>query len=232
MADLTVATANCHNERAAVDALPKVDVLLLSEVHRRSRDLIAKRGYTYLTGYATSPSREVGILVSKRAKRLRIRGYWHEFLSAALPRYKSVGKERWGHVALVQLADGTRVACIALHPVAGPQALAGNDPGHRLVMAYASAMRWLEQTIAYHRKRGHEVVVGADIQMREGTERPWSPHPIFRENDMTWLWDGIDVLAWTSGLEPERRPVVNRGFPSDHPLIRANLNSRRNRKKK
>src|SRR5687768_16875790 len=113
MPDLVVVSANLHNEVEAVEVLPRADVLMLAEVSHRGRELVGLDGYTYLTGALPGPSREVGILVSKRVKRLRLRGYWYEFASAAAARFKRVGKERWGHVALVELADKTRVAGIA-----------------------------------------------------------------------------------------------------------------------
>lgn len=231
MADLVVASANCHNNRAAIEAIPGLvaDVVCVYEVHRRGRELVGLPGYTYLTGSMPGPSREVGILVSKRVKRLRLRGYLNQFISAAATRFKSVGKERWGHVALVKVAD-TRVAVIALHPVAGPDVLSGFDPNHLLVRRYASAMRWLERTVADHIGRGCEVVVASDIQMFETWDRPWSPHAIFREHDMAWFWDRIDVAAWTPGLTAVTARA-RADFPSDHPALRVALNLNHNRRK-
>lgn len=232
MADLRVVAANLHNEVAAVAALAamRFDVALVSEAHRRGRELVAVKGYRYLTGSTFGPSREVGILVSKRVKRLTLRGYWHEFASAATRRFKRVGKERWGHVALIQLPDKTRVACIAVHPVAGPKVLASFDPEHTLAKRYAAHMRWLEQAVAYHRSRRHEVVIGGDVNMRETWERPWSPHAIFNEHRMRWFWDGLDCIAWTPGLSAVLNRA-NRDFPSDHPALRVDL-VRVNRKRK
>lgn len=231
MADLVVGSANCHNNVAAIEAIDSLvaDVVCVYEVSHRGRELVGLPGYTYLTGSMPGPSREVGILVSKRVTRLRLRGYVNQFLSAAAARFKSVGKERWGHAALVKVAD-TRVAVIALHPVAGPDVLSGFDPNHLLVRRYASAMRWLERTVTHYTDRGCQVVVCSDIQMFESWDRPWSPHAIFREHDMAWLWDRIDVIAWTPGLDAITKRARD-DFPSDHPALRVALNVNRNRRK-
>lgn len=224
MADLVVRAANLHNQRdAARRALTgRPDVVLVSEAQKVHDALAGARGYRYLTGALPGPSREVGILVTKRTKRLRLRGHVYAFLSAAARKFKRVGKERWGQVALVKVG-GRKVAIIALHPVAGPSVLAGFDPNHLLVRRYASAMRWLEQTARFYARRGCEVVIGGDLNMRESWDRPWSPHAVLREHHMETYWHGIDLIAWTPGLTRAGEPFA-RDIGSDHPALTVALN--------
>lgn len=230
MPDLTILAANCHNNRPAVaylrrrsraDALEHYDVGLVSEAHRRTRTLRTFPGHDYRTGHHPGPSQETGILVGRNLTEL---GHASEFLSPAAPQFPSVGKERWGQWVAVEYG-GTEIAFVVYHPVAGPDALHGKNPDHPLVKRYLAATQWLDATVAYHVTRGREVVVGADCQVGERLNRLWSPRHVFANHDMDWLWEGIDVLAWTSGLGvagKEARRVVH-DFPSDHPLLKVRL---------
>lgn len=230
MPDLTCLSANVHNSPAAVARLDglRFDVGLLCEVNHVGRELVGIGGYRYLTGILPGPSRETGILLTRRLRRLVLRGFTTRFLSPAAPKFKAVGKERWGQVALVDV-DGVAVACITLHPVAGPAALSGNDPSHRLVRLYAKAMRWLEAEVSAHVAAGHEVILGSDIQMFEGWDRPWSPRHIFAEHRMATYWQRIDVIAWTPGLVRVKASTHDIG--SDHPALRVAFDVKPNRRK-
>ena len=227
---MKLVSANLHNEPRAVSWLRRrshpnhpehYDVAMVSEAHKRHRALTHLPGHQYLTGPTRGPSREVGILLSRS---LPLLGHGYQFLSPAAPKFARVGKERWGQVALTEYGD-TPIAVVALHPVAGPKALHGDDPDHPLVERYAEAMRWLEATIVSHTDQGHEVIAGGDLQMKERARPLWSPRHIFANHNMRWLWEGIDVLAWTRGLElagPTKTRVI-RDFPSDHPALSVQL---------
>lgn len=228
MPDLTVVAANLHNEREAVDTLARLrfDAALVAEAHHRARRLRAFGGRRYLTGPLPGPSREVGILLDSG---LTVRAFAAEFLSPATRRrFRRVGKERWGHDAVIDLGP-VDVALVVAHPVAGPAALNGTDAGHRLVRLYARASAWVEETIAHHKAAGREVVFGGDVQVRPSNTRPWSFYRAFERHDMDWFNDGIDVIAWTDGLVPVRRSSHDIG--SDHPAIRVGLDINRTKRR-
>jgi hypothetical protein len=238
MADLTVLGANLHNSRHAVghlrarsraDAPDHFTAAVVSEAHRRRRQLRGFPGHDYFTGPDRGPSQEVGILLDRRLPTL---GHGYEHLSDAAPRFERVGKERWGH-DLVTATRGTEVAIIGWHPVAGPLALHGDDPDHPLVLRYAEATRWLDATIGYHEARGREWVAVADCQMRESAAQLWSPRHVFANHGGTWLWDGIDVAAWSDGLNLVGNPRarVRHDVLPDHPLLRVDLNINRTRRR-
>jgi hypothetical protein len=233
MPDLVVVSANLHNETAAVehlaarslpDAAEHFDVGLVSEAHRRRSQLRRLPGHTYLTGPDRGPSQEVGILLGNHLPNL---GHSYEFLSPEAPAFPSVGKERWGQDVVTEIGD-IEIALITYHPVAGPDALHGDDPDHPLVRRYAKATRWLDATIEYHQTRGREVAVGSDCQMREGANQPWSPKHVLARHHMKRIWSGIDVLAFSSGLVLTGNPAtqVQHEVLHDHPLIRAEFNLR------
>jgi hypothetical protein len=230
MARLVVASGNLHNHKAAVDYLRRrsrpdhpehFDICFTSEAWRRRRALSQLLGHDYLTGTIPGPSQETGILLSRALPNY---GHGAYFLSAAAPQWEKIGKERWGQEAVTEFG-GVGIALINLHPVPGPEALRGNDPDHPLVERYAAAMRWLEATIARHRHLGHQVIAGGDLQMREHEKQLWAPRHVFADHKMTWHWGGIDAIAWTRGLtvvgSPRRR--TDGDFPSDHPLLRVEL---------
>lgn len=237
MADLVVWGANLKNSRRSVrylrrrsrrDAPDHFDICGVYEAHKRRRLLRQLPGHDYRTGDHPGPSQETGILVGRHFTDL---GHGATFLSPAAPQFESVGKERWGQVGLFEVG-GQRVAAIVLHPVAGPDKLADLDRD-ALDRRYQAAMTWLDATIAYLRDLGYEVIVIADIQMREAqTAQPWAPRHVFEEHGMEWLWEDIDVIAWTSGLTLVGHPItrVRHGVLPDHPLLRVELNINRTRR--
>jgi hypothetical protein len=215
MSAFTVLAANLHNRRSAVaylrnrsraDSLEHYDIGLISEAHKRSSALSKFQGHDYLTGPlngGTTPGRmtgnltqDCGILLSRSLPNL---GHGYQFLSPVDLQDEKIGHERWAQVVLTEWGD-TKIALVCLHPIPLPAAVA------RRQERYAMAMRWLEATIAAHVHQGHEVVVGGDIQVRERSNPQWSPRPIFNENRMDWFWHGIDVIAWTPGLQLATRP--------------------------
>jgi hypothetical protein len=209
----SVLAANLHNEKAAVrwlasrsraDAPEHYDIGLISEAHKRAASLSHLLGHDYFTGPARTgrPGRltaklaqDCGILLDNRLPNL---GHGYQFMSPAAPDSPQIGHERWGQVVLTEWGD-TMIALVCLHPIPMPT---GPERRER----YAMAMRWLEATIAAHRHQGHEVVVGGDLQVRERSNPQWSPRPIFNEHRMDWHWHGIDVIAWTPGLQLADRP--------------------------
>lgn len=238
MPDLTVVGANLHNSKGAVrylrrrsrrDAPDRFDIGGVCEAHRRRRMLRAFPGHDYRTGDTTGPAQETGILVARHLTDL---GGGSEFLSPEAERFDHVGQERWGQDRIIELG-GVPIAPIVYHPIAGPKALHGKDPNHPLVRRYARATRWLEAKVDYHTTLGREVVVISDCQMREGAEQLWSPRHVFENHGMRWLWERIDVIAWTSGLvlvgNPKTR--VREGVLPDHPLLRVELNINRTKRR-
>lgn len=178
-------------------------------------------GASYRTGDLPGPSQETGILISDRLTYL---GHGSHFLSPEAKGFPSVGKERWGQDAVTGIGS-REIAPIVLHPVAGPKKLADltRDPLDR---RYEMAMFWMNATISYHLGLGRDTVVIADIQMRaDQTKQAWAPRLIFERFGMNWVWDGIDVIAWSPGLrlvgDPARRVVP--GVLPDHPLLRVEL---------
>jgi hypothetical protein len=227
MADLTVLSANLHNEPEAVQALRSIPFKagLVAEAHRRGSDLRGLKRYRYLTGPQRGPSQEVGILVDRD---IMLRGFSSTFLSRAAARFSSVGKERWGHDVILDLEPD--VALIVAHPVAGPAALNGNDPSHPLVKRYAKAVQWIDDAIVDHLNAGREVVFGGDVQLRSGNDKPWSVYRVFERHGLDFYADGIDVIAWSSGLVKVRGTSHDIG--SDHPALRVELNFNRNKRRK
>jgi hypothetical protein len=216
MARLTVLAANLHNRRGAVtylrnrsraDAVEHYDIGLVTEAHKRAKPLARFQGHDYLTGPrdgGTRPGRltgnltqDAGILLDRRLPNL---GHGYHYLSPAEPGSSKIGHERWGQDVLTEFG-GAKVGVVCLHPI--PIMRGKNDA---LLARYAMAMRWLEATIAAHRHQGHEVIVGGDIQVRVFADPQHSPKPIFAEHRMDWHWHGIDVIAWTRGLQLADRP--------------------------
>lgn len=214
MSQFSVLTANLHNERAAVrylarrsraDAVEHFNIGLTTEGHKRSVALSRLPGHDYYTGPAnggTKPGRltgnltqDAGILLDRNLPNL---GHGYHFLSPADPASDHIGHERWGQDLLTEWGD-TRIGVVCLHPIPKPTNPARQE-------RYAMAMRWLEATIAAHRAQGHEVIAGGDIQTRVRSNPRWSPRPIFAEHNMDWFWEGIDVIAWTPGLQLVQRP--------------------------
>lgn len=234
MADLVVIAANLHNEKAAVDwlrARSRADardhfhIGLVSEAHARRRSLRSLPGHTYLTGTEPGPSQETGILLDRR---LPVHGHGYQRLSKALPKFESVGKERWGQDALTEVAT-TPLGLITLHPVAGPEALSGKNPDHALVQAYTDAMSWLDASITAHRQQGHEVIVGGDIQMWPNWDKPWSIGRVLARHQLQRHWHRIDLIAWSPGLAKTRESTHDIG--SDHDALRVDLNINRTKRR-
>lgn len=239
MADFTFAACNLHNNPAAVDWLRRrsrrdardhFDLAAVYEAHRRRRRLRGLPGHDYHTGKQPGPSQETGILL---ANDLPYLGHGAQFVSREAEQFESVGKERWGQVVTTRIENAV-VDGISLHPVAGPQALAGSNPDHPLVKRYAKAMRWLEATIVHSEALGHEWVLGMDAQMFPGQERPWSPHAIFAEHKAWTVWERIDLVAGSSGLVPvgNKAARVRHDFPSDHPALVVDINVNRTKQRK
>jgi hypothetical protein len=242
MAAFTAIACNIHNNRAAVrylakrsraDAAEHYDVALVSEAHKRRRDLGRLLGHDYLTGprnggtgvggkrLAGNLTQDTGILLARDLPNL---GHTYEYLSPAYPQNEQTGHERWANVVTTRLGS-TRLTFIALHPLPGRVALRGKNPDNPIVERYLAAIQWLDAEIDKQTALGREVVVGGDIQLQERYNRLWSPKHVFANHKMTWHWHGIDCLAWTPGLElTGRAQVVEKGeWPSDHPLLRARL---------
>lgn len=225
---ITVVAGNLHNQRSAVQWLSSrsrrdqpghYDIALVSEAHRRRRQLRRLPGHDYLTGDTPGPSQETGILLSQSLRNL---GHGAFFLSPATEpgAWEKIGQERWGQ-ELVTDVDGVRVAIVNAHPVPGRYALRSKDPDHPLVTRYAAAMRWVDLTVQKHRRMGHRVIVGGDWQMREHERTPWSPRTMLDKRGMGWFWEGIDVLAWTNGVTL-LASHVHEDF-TDHPALRVVL---------
>lgn len=227
MPDLTVLSANLHNEVGAVRALRSIPFTagLVAEAHRRGPELRGIKRCRYLTGPQRGPSREVGMLIDRG---VMLKGFSSAFLSRAAARFTSVGKERWGHDAILDL-EVADVALIVAHPVAGPDALNGNNPDHPLVKRYAKAVQWIDDTIVDHLNAGREVVFGGDVQIRSGNDKPWSIYRVFERHGLNFYADGIDVIAWSSGLVKVRGTSHDIG--SDHPALRVELNINRNKRR-
>lgn len=238
--NLSLVVANLKNNRQAVAYLrarsrPRhpehYDIGLISEAHKRRRDLGRFLGHDYLTGPTgggTRPGRltgnltqDCGILLARDLPNL---GHAYEYLSPAHPASEKIGHERWGQVVVTEYG-GRQIALICLHPIAKPDGAERRD-------RYLMAVRWLDAEIAKHVTLGREVIAGGDLQVREHDKGLHSPRHVFANHDMRWHWKGIDVVAWTPGLTATRRRVLE-DFrqQTGHPWLRIdlNLNTRRNR---
>jgi hypothetical protein len=232
---LTVVATNIKNRRAAVnwlrrrsraDALEHFDVALVSEAHKRRRELGTLPGHDYLTGprnggtgvggqrLAGNLTQDCGILLARPLPWL---GGGPEFLSPSHPPSENIGHERWGYVTITRLGD-TTMALVVLHPI--PKPTLGAEHRER----YVAAMRWLEAEIDKHQALGREVVVGGDLQVREHEKGLHSPRHVFANHDMNWHWRSIDVIAWTPGLEGTKARVID-DFKEEtgHYWLRINL---------
>lgn len=235
MPEVEVIGGNLHNEAAAAhwlrrrsraDAPGHFDLLFYAEGQKRRARRILNRapGHRLHTGPrgkgSNDAARETGILIADHLPDLG-GGSYH--LSDEAKRFKSVGKERWGQVAVTEIA-GRGVDLICGHPVAGPAALSGDDPDHPLVKRYAEATRWLDGTLANAAARGHEVIGYLDAQMFHSWDQPWSPIHTLRAHGLRWYWHRIDVVFWSAGFHRSRTSLHDIG--SDHPALRVALDVR------
>lgn len=235
MTSFSVLACNLHNQRDAVrylrrrsraDALEHYDIGLITEAHKRRRELGRLLGHDYHTGprnggtgvggarLAGNLTQDCGILLAKPLPWL---GGGPEYLSPAHPPSRKIGHERWAQTAVTQYGD-TQIALICLHPIPKPTL----GPEHR--DRYVMAMRWLDAEIDKHIALGREVIPGGDIQVREHDKGLHSPRHVFANHDMNWHWRGIDVIAWTPGLEGTRARVIDDFKQSTgHHWLRVNL---------
>ncbi len=254
MTTFDVLGANLHNERAAVtwlrdrsraDSVEHYGIGLLTEAHKRSTALSRFTGHDYLTGPLNGgrpephvPERmwknltqDCGVLLPRSLPNL---GHTYEFLSPAYPENETTGHQRWAQVVPTEIG-GRRVTFIVLHPLPGRYALRGKNPDNPIVERYLMAVQWLDAEIDKQTTLGREVVVGADIQLQERYNRLWSPKHVFANHNMTWFWEGIDVIAWTPGLQlaarPKPRVLDTFKKQTGHPWLRVPLEvkPRRNR---
>jgi hypothetical protein len=241
MPSLTVVAANIKNRKAAVnwlrrrsraDALEHFDIGLISEGQKRRRELGTLPGHDYLTGprnggtgvggkrLAGNLTQDCGILLARPLPWL---GGGPEYLSPALPSSEKIGHERWAYTAVTRFG-GTTIALICLHPI--PKPTLGAEHRER----YVAAMRWLEAEIDKHLALGREVIAGGDLQVRQHEKGLHSPRHVFANHDMNWHWAGIDVIAWTPGLEGSRKRVIDEWREeTGHHWLRIDLALRRTR---
>lgn len=237
MTDLVAIAGNLHNEAAAARYLTRrsradhpghFDIGFVSEAQkfRPRRILKSAPGHTYHAGPAgmgdNDAGRETAILTDLALPDLGGGSY---FLSPLAPAFNRVGKERWGHDRVTRLGD-TQIAAITLHPVPAPLGLRRGSTDSRLVQLHHMATAWLASIVTHHRRLGREVIVGGDLNVREHWAGAGHVRSIIDRHELAGIWDGLDLLMASPGLEVVSAKAID-DFPSNHPLLRLELNLRK-----
>lgn len=219
----TIYGANLKNSAGAADWLKRrslvkhpghFHIALTSEAQsRRVRNkLNSCRNHDYFTGPPRQSNndagRETGILL---ANSLDYKGEGSYWLSPFDPSAPKVAKERWGQIVVTQLGD-RRVAVINVHPT-----WPGDREGTRLLELHDMAIRWATLQIRMFDDLDVECVLGSDINMRKNWDSADKTQKMVDRFRLKGVWNGLDMLVCTPGLEV-RRAEVREGILPDHPL--------------
>ena len=130
--------------------------------------------------------------------------------------------DRIFHAAIFDHPLG-RIGVIAAHPNAG--GVISSDPvppTSPSVKQYAASMDVLDNLLTFLEVMGAKPFVGADVNMRKGVDKPWSPYLVFKKHNLAVISHGLDVVAYPRPfVQADVQEVPQNETGADHPWINA-----------